>query len=78
MQSTVEKQALTVGDVKNILGIGTNSAYNLIHSNAFPVRKIGRSYRIPSAQFFAWLERYPSAYDAASNGKLQEYGGYHE
>ena len=37
--------------------IGTNSAYNLIHSNAFPVIKVGNSYRIPKESFYAWLSQ---------------------
>ena len=35
---------------------GTNVAYNLIHSKAFPVIKIGKNYRIPAEGFYAWLE----------------------
>ena len=33
-----------------------NVAYNLIHSKAFPVIKIGKNYRIPAEGFYAWLE----------------------
>ena len=47
---------LTVKEVRQILQIGTNSAYDLIHSKAFPVIKIGRSFRIPKTSFYAWLE----------------------
>ena len=43
----VIQDTLTVKEVQEILKIGTNSAYNLIHSKAFPVIKIGQSYRIP-------------------------------
>ena len=46
------QETLTVKEVN----IGTNSAYNLIHSKAFPVIKIGQSYRIPKGPFYAWLE----------------------
>lgn len=52
------KDTLTVKDVQNILNIGVNSAYALIHSKAFPVRKVGHSYRIPADSFFAWLNRH--------------------
>lgn len=51
------QEILTVKDVQQILKIGTNSAYNLIHSNAFPVKKVGHSYRIPRKPFFAWLSQ---------------------
>ena len=47
---------LTVKEMQSILKIGTNAAYNLIHSKAFPVIKIGQTYRIPAASFYAWLE----------------------
>ena len=50
------RDTLTVKEMQQILRIGTNSAYNLIHSNAFPVIKIGQSYRIPKAPFYAWME----------------------
>lgn len=51
---------LTVKEVQTILQIGSNSAYNLIHSKAFPVRKVGHSYRIPSAPFYRWLDGQPA------------------
>lgn len=54
------QDTLTVKEVQQILKIGTNSAYNLIHSKAFPVIRIGQSYRIPKASFYAWM-KHPSA-----------------
>ncbi len=47
---------LTVGEMRQILKISSNSAYNLIHSGAFPVIKIGQIYRIPAEPFYAWME----------------------
>ena len=47
---------LTVRDSQRTVKIGTNVAYNLIHSKAFPVIKIGKNYRIPAEGFYAWLE----------------------
>ena len=49
------KKALTLKEIQDILHIGTNSAYALIHSNSFPVIRIGRSYRIPAEPFYDWL-----------------------
>ena len=49
-------EILTVKDIRQILKIGTNAAYNLIHSKAFPVIKIGQNYRIPAEPFYTWLE----------------------
>lgn len=48
---------LTVKEMREILRIGSNSAYSLIHSNRFPVKKIGCTYRIPKESFFLWLEQ---------------------
>lgn len=45
----------TVSEIRGILKIGSNSVYNLIHSKSFPVRRIGRSYRIPCESFLLWL-----------------------
>lgn len=55
MRETMQ-DTLTVKEIQQILKIGTNSAYNLIHSKAFPVIKIGQSYRIPKTPFYAWME----------------------
>ncbi len=50
------QEILTVEDVRQVLKIGSNAAYNLVHSGAFPVIKIGQTYRIPANPFYAWLE----------------------
>ena len=49
------QDTLTVKDLQRILKIGANSAYTLIHSKAFPVIKIGQTYRIPAEPFYAWM-----------------------
>jgi len=51
-----EQKTLTVKELCRVLRIGQNSVYNLIHSNSFPVVKVGHSYRIPSDSFYEWLE----------------------
>lgn len=43
------QETLTVKELQQILKIGVNSAYTLIHSKAFPVIKIGQTCRIPMA-----------------------------
>jgi excisionase family DNA binding protein len=55
MDSPKNAETLTVKEVREILQLGTNSAYNLLHSKAFPIKKIGHSYRIPSEPFYKWL-----------------------
>lgn len=48
--------ALDVTDIKEILGIGINQAYQLIHSNQFHCVRIGRRLKISREEFFNWLE----------------------
>ena len=38
-----ENETLTVQDIKQILNISINAAYNLIHSKSFPLIRIGNS-----------------------------------
>ena len=52
---TALPKALTLKEMQDILQIGANSAYSLLHSHAFPVIRIGRSYRIPAEPFYDWL-----------------------
>lgn len=56
MCEKMQDSTLTVKELQGVLKMGTNAAYNLIHSKAFPVIKIGQTYRIPAASFYAWLE----------------------
>ena len=55
MNTQKASATLTVTEVRDILKIGSNSVYSLIHSKAFPVIKIGHSYRVPSKPFYVWL-----------------------
>ena len=48
-----ENETLTVRDIKQILNISINAAYNLIHSKSFPVIRIGNSFRVP---FYEWMK----------------------
>ena len=50
-------ETLTVRDVQQILQLGRNGVYNLIHSNAFPVIRIGNLLRIPKEPFYEWLSK---------------------
>lgn len=49
-------EVLTADDVKGILGIGKNQAYNLMNSGQFHVVRIGRLMRVSREVFFEWLE----------------------
>lgn len=48
-------ETLTVKEVQQLLNIGSNSAYALIRTGVFPVKKLGHSYRVPKESFYAWL-----------------------
>lgn len=48
-------ETLTVQDIQKILKLGRNRVYNLVHSNAFPVIRIGNLIRIPKEPFYEWL-----------------------
>lgn len=61
MTEQLRQETLTVKELKEILQIGTNSAYNLIHSKAFPVVRIGQNYRIPKEPFLKWLNHSTTA-----------------
>lgn len=66
-QKTCAALILTVKDVQNILRIGQVSAYALVRSNAFPVIRIGRSYRIPQDTFMEWIRKMDTPATASSN-----------
>lgn len=46
---------LTVEQVRDILQIGTTSAYDLFNSGVFPVVRIGRQMRVARSEFLKWL-----------------------
>lgn len=48
---------LSVEDVSNILQISRVSAYELIHTEGFPVLYVGRRIKIPRSAFANWLDR---------------------
>lgn len=46
---------LTVSDVSKILGIGMNTAYDLIRSGAIKSIRVGRQIRVPKAAFLEFI-----------------------
>lgn len=44
-------------DVKHVMGIGTNRAYDLFHRHDFPAVKVGNGLRVGRDAFRNWLER---------------------
>lgn len=52
----MEKMVYTVKEMAQILCIGMNKAYDLIHENKVPYIRLGRKIRIPKKAFQKWLE----------------------
>lgn len=50
-----EKRTYTVQEIMKILGIGKNSAYQLVQENRFKSFRIGSSIRISKESFDKWL-----------------------
>ena len=54
--STYEKRTYRVDEIQDILGIGRDAAYKLCRSGLFRVVKVGKTVRISTKSFDAWLE----------------------
>ena len=46
-----------VEDIQQLLGIGRNSAYNLVKQDGFPRVRVGSRIIIPADLFHAWVEQ---------------------
>lgn len=47
---------LTPSEIAAILGISKNVVYEYMHSEGFPVFKVGKQYRISKKKFLVWLD----------------------
>jgi len=47
---------LTVREVSAVMGISRVGAYDLVHSDGFPIIRIGRRIAVPKAEFIKWME----------------------
>lgn len=50
-----EKIIYTVHEIKDLLGIGINQCYELVKSEQFVVKHIGKKIVIPVKPFMEWL-----------------------
>lgn len=57
MKSNEAKAVYTPLEIKDMLGIGKNEAYRLIHSGEFKTIKLGRKILIPKEPFHIWLNK---------------------
>lgn len=51
----MDKETYRPKEIMKILGLSKNTVYALLKSGAFPVHRIGRTYRIPKEGFDKWL-----------------------
>lgn len=55
---------LTVDQMRKVLNIGKNSAYELIYQKNFPILKLGeRKIRIPKKDLLIWIENNTKNYE---------------
>ncbi len=50
------KMTLNVKELATCLGIGMNSAYQLVNSKGFPALKIGKRIVVPIEKLEQWIE----------------------
>ena len=55
-KTVVTKQAMTVTEMAEYLGIGKTKAYELVNIPNFPCFRIGRSIRVFKTRLDKWLE----------------------
>lgn len=63
----MDKMVYTVSDIAEILSIGMNKAYDLIHKGGIPYIRLGRKIRIPKKAFDNWLN---SSYTTMEENRL--------
>lgn len=49
---------LTVKDLIQLLNVGRDTAYALMHSKGFPSMKIGGRYYVSREELLKWLDKY--------------------
>lgn len=54
----VSDRLLTYRDLQQILAVGKNRAYELLHSKGFPAVRIGGRYYVKESALNGWLDTY--------------------
>lgn len=55
MKNTTSVGVMTIKELEAYLKISQSVAYKLVHTEGFPIVKLGRSIRIPIDQLNIWL-----------------------
>ena len=53
----MEKLAINVKELAEVLGVGISTAYDMIHIEGFPSIKAGGKYIIPVKALQTWLDK---------------------
>ena len=56
--SKEEINILKVEDIQEIMGIGRDKAYRLMHSDGFPSVQIGKTFFVTVDNFMRWMRDY--------------------
>lgn len=48
---------MEVSDIASVMGISRVSAYELVHTDGFPVLTVGRRLKVSKTAFEKWLEK---------------------
>ncbi len=59
MYKTLEElpAMLNVAHIKDLFGIGQRQAYELVHTEGFPILKIGTTIKIPKDNLIKWINK---------------------
>ncbi len=60
MRNEMQKEYLTVADVRDYLNVSLTQAYSLTHRKDFPVARFGGAIRVPRNAFLTWVNAHTS------------------
>lgn len=52
---------LTIADLREVLNIGRNTAYNLLNQGTIPAFRIGRNWKIPKDAVVSYLNQWKNS-----------------
>lgn len=53
------EDVMTIADLREVLNIGSNAAYNLLHQGAISAFRIGRTWKIPKKSVIQFIDQGP-------------------
>ena len=64
----IKSKVYNVNDIKELLGIGNNKAYELMKCESFPSFNIGNKWLVPIDKFDEWLMSQNKSSKGGTNG----------